>query len=78
MKVSHTRFEHDVLKVSFNYDNLHGFNNSDRCFVIVNKKENENEKMKKKAEREEMNEEGHQLELKAGYEQDENYEESEE
>ena len=32
---------------------------------------------KKKAEREEMIEEAHQLELKDGYEQDEEYEESE-
>lgn len=31
-----------------------------------------------KAEREEMMEEAHQLELKEGYEQDEEYEESEE
>lgn len=36
----------------------------------------ESEKEKKKAEREEMLEEAHQLELKSGYEQDENYEES--
>ncbi len=32
---------------------------------------------KKKAEREEMIEEAHQLDLKEGYEQDEEYEESE-
>jgi len=31
-----------------------------------------------KAEHEEMKEEGHQLDLKEGYEQDEEYEESEE
>ena len=36
------------------------------------------EKEKIKAEQEEMKEEVHQLELKDGYEQDEEYEESEE
>ena len=35
------------------------------------------EKKWKKLEREEMKEEGHQLEMKKGYEQDESYEESE-
>ncbi len=39
---------------------------------------NEKESEKIKAEHEEMKEEGHQLELKEGYEQDEEYEESEE
>jgi len=38
----------------------------------------ETEKELKKLDREEMNEETHQLELKEGYEQDEEYEESEE
>ena len=39
----------------------------------------EDKKIEKiKAEREEMMEEAHQLELKEGYEQDEEYEESEE
>lgn len=38
--------------------------------------ERKNEKIK--AEREEMKEESHQLDLKEGYEQDEEYEESEE
>ena len=37
-----------------------------------------NESEKIKAEHEEMKEEGHQIELKDGYEQDEEYEESEE
>ena len=36
------------------------------------------ESEKIKAEREEMKEEGHELDLKEGYEQDEKYEESEE
>ena len=36
----------------------------------------ETEKEQKKAEREEMKEETHQIELKEGYEQDENYEDS--
>ena len=42
--------------------------------------ENNNEKEKewKKLEQEEMKEESHQLDLKEGYEQDEEYEESEE
>ncbi|MEE9242335.1 MAG: hypothetical protein V3U12_04185 [Nitrosopumilaceae archaeon] len=35
------------------------------------------EKKWKKVEQEEMKEEGHQLEMKEGYEQDESYEESE-
>ena len=37
----------------------------------------ETEKKWKKFEQEEMKEEAHQIELKEGYEQDENYEESE-
>ena len=37
----------------------------------------ETEKKWKKLEQEEMKEETHQIELKEGYEQDENYEESE-
>jgi hypothetical protein len=38
--------------------------------------DNESKKKWKKFEQEEMNEEGHQLELKERYEQDEEYEES--
>jgi len=41
-------------------------------------KEKELEKEWKKVEHEEMNEEAHQLELKSNYENDEEYEESEE
>jgi hypothetical protein len=40
------------------------------------KNNNEKEKELKKAEHEEMKEEAHQLDLKEGYEQDEEYEES--
>jgi hypothetical protein len=43
------------------------------CMV---KKENEIKKEWKKVEQEEMKEEDHQLELKKNYEQDEEYEES--
>ncbi len=44
---------------------------------MSNDKESEKkESEKKKSEHEEMKEEGHQLELKEGYEQDEEYEES--
>jgi hypothetical protein len=42
------------------------------------KKNKEIEKEWKKVEQDEMKEEDHQLELKEGYEQDENYEESKE
>ncbi len=38
---------------------------------------NDKESEKVKSEHEEMKEQGHQLELKEGYEQDEEYEESE-
>ncbi len=66
-------------KSVFSFDNVHRFNNSGACFDIMSKEnEKENEKMKKKTEQVEMKEESHQLELKEGYEQDENYEESEE
>lgn len=44
--------------------------------VKIMSEDGENEKIK--AEREEMKEESHQLDLKEGYEQDEEYEESEE
>lgn len=40
------------------------------------KNSKETEKEQKKAEREEMKDETHQIELKEGYEQDENYEDS--
>ncbi|MGI0055960.1 MAG: hypothetical protein ACREAK_01155 [Nitrosarchaeum sp.] len=44
----------------------------------MSKKNKETEKEWKKVEQEEMKEEDHQLELKDGYEQDEEYEESNE
>ncbi len=47
-------------------------------YYMVKKNTKETEKEWKKVEQEEMKEEDHQLELKEGYEQDENYEESEE
>ncbi len=43
-----------------------------------NNSKKETEKKWKKLEREEMKEEGHQLELKENYEKDEKYEDSEE
>ena len=42
----------------------------------MNNNDEEINKKWKKLEQEEMSEEAHQLELKEGYEQDENYEES--
>ena len=45
---------------------------------MSNENNNEKEKEWKKLEQEEMKEESHQLDLKEGYEQDEEYEESEE
>ena len=48
-----------------------------RVYHMVKKNTKEIEKEWKKVEQEEMKEEDHQLELKEGYEQDENYEESE-
>ena len=45
---------------------------------MSNENNNEKEKDWKKLEQEEMKEESHQLDLKEGYEQDEEYEESEE
>jgi len=47
-------------------------------YSMVKKNTKETEKEWKKVEQEEMKEEDHQIELKEGYEQDENYEESEE
>ncbi len=47
-----------------------------QCIMV--KKEKGIEKEWKKVEQEEMKEEDHQLELKDGYEQDEEYEKSEE
>lgn len=49
-----------------------------RCYNMAKKVIKEVEKEWKKVEQEEMKEEDHQLELKDGYEQDENYEESNE
>ena len=46
------------------------------CHTRYNMSE-ESKKELKKLDREEMKEEGHQLELKEGYEQDEEYEKSE-
>ena len=57
----------------------YGFSNMfriDMLFMI--KKEKEIEKEWKKLEQEEMKEEDHQLDLKDNYEQDEEYEKSEE
>lgn len=45
---------------------------------MSNENNNEKEKDWKKLEQEEMKEESHQLDLKEGYEQDEEYEESDE
>ena len=49
-----------------------------REYHMLKKKTKETEKEWKKVEQDEMKEEDHQLELKEGYEQDENYEESKE
>ncbi len=46
--------------------------------MAKNNNKKEIEKKWKKLEQEEMKEEGHQLDLKSGYEQDEEYEESKE
>jgi hypothetical protein len=46
--------------------------------MAKNNNKKEVEKKWKKLEQEEMKEEGHQLDLKSGYEQDEEYEESKE
>ena len=45
--------------------------------MVKNNSKKETEKKWKKLEQDQMKEQAHQLDLKEGYEQDENYEESE-
>ena len=68
------------MKISFRFNienhnspNIVSFDNS-----TMSNNDKETEKKWKKLEQEEMKEEAHQLELKENYEQDEDYEESEE
>ena len=56
------------------YENQNSFNIIESKILVMS---NDTESENIKAEQEEMKEEGHQLELKEGYEQDEEYEEDE-
>lgn len=75
--VTFSKTKRDMI---FTFDNL-AFSNIRHQYSTVmkdDKSKKELEKKWKKTEQEEMNEEAHQLDLKEGYEQDEDYEESDE
>ena len=63
--------------IQVKFEKLHPTGTGDARFRFTLEKAPDSEAEKIKAEREEMKEEAHQLDLKDGYEQDEEYEESE-